>query len=317
MRLTTRVARLYHEHGLKQSQIAHQLSITQAMVSRLLASAEKEGIVRTTVTTPAGVYSELEEGLVERYGLKDAVVADCSSDTPDEVLRAVGGAAAGYLETTLGTNEVVGISSWSETLLRTVSAMQPRKAADQSRVVQILGGIGTPAAEVHAIRLTQQLASLLKAEPVFLTAPGVAASPEAAAAYMTEPHVQETMGAFDSLTVALVGVGSLHPSRLLGESGNVFSKEELAELRHLGAVGDICVHFFDEHGKDVQSPLTDRVIGMSLDQLRRVPRTIGVAGTPEKTAAIRGALTGRLISTLVTDRYTAERLLGTEVASSG
>jgi DNA-binding transcriptional regulator LsrR (DeoR family) len=309
LRLATRVARLYYEHGLKQPEIAEKLSISQAKVSRLLMAAQKEGIVRTTVTSPVGVYSELEERLVSRYQLKDAVVADCSTDDPDEVLRSIGGAAGGYLESTLGSDEVVGISSWSETLLRTVAAMQPRRRADKSRVVQILGGIGTPAAEVHAIRLTQQLAYLLKAEPHFLTAPGVAASQRAAAAYLTEPHVQQTAAFFDRLTVALVGIGSLHPSRLLGESGNVFSQEELDDLKRLGAVGDICVHFFDGQGNDVQSPLNDRVIGMSLAQLRNVPRTVGVAGTAEKTLAIKGALRGRLITTLVTDRFTAERLL--------
>jgi DNA-binding transcriptional regulator LsrR (DeoR family) len=305
----TKVARLYYEHHLRQPEIARQLSLSQAMVSRLLSAAQKEGIVRTTVMVPTGVYSELEEQLVARYNLKDAVVADCPIDSESEVLRAVGSAAAGYLEATLGPDEIVGISSWSETLLRTVASMQPRRRSGKSRVVQILGGIGAPTAEVHAIRLTQQLASLLGAEPHFLTAPGVAASPAAATAYLSEPNVHETMQYFGQITVALVGIGALHPSRLLGESGNVFSKEELDALKGLGAVGDICMHFFDTHGGNLTSALNDRVVGMSLDQLRRVPRTIGIAGTQQKCEAIRGALEGRLVTTLVTDRFTAERLV--------
>jgi DNA-binding transcriptional regulator LsrR (DeoR family) len=305
----TKVARLYYEQGVHQPEIAKQLSLSQPMVSRLLAAAAKEGIVRTTVVTPAGVYSELEDELVRRYQLKDAVVADCSEDTTEVVLPAIGSAAASYLEATLGRHEVIGISSWSETLLRTVGAMQPRPSSDESHVVQILGGIGTPTAEVHAIRLTERLASLLKAKPHYLTAPGVAASAQAAAAYLTEPHVHETMGYFGRLTVALVGIGAMHPSRLLGESGNVFSKEELAELERLGAVGDVCVRFFDRRGRDMTSPFNERVIGMSLAQLRLVPRPIGIAGTAEKIEAIRGALAGRLVSALVTDRFTAERLV--------
>jgi DNA-binding transcriptional regulator LsrR (DeoR family) len=309
LRLITKVARLYYDHGLRQPEIARQLSLSQAMVSRLLAAASKEGIVRTTVVTPTGVYSELEEGLVSRYKLQDAVVADCTEDTGDDVLRAIGGAAASYLEATLAPNEVIGISSWSETLLRTVGSMQPRRVAGRSHVVQILGGIGNPTAEVHAIRLTERLASLLKAEPHFLTAPGVAASPQAAAAYLTEPQVAETMGYFGRLTVALIGIGSIHPSRLLGESGNVFSRDEMAKLEDLGAVGDLCLRFFDRTGRDVPSPFDDRVIGMSLDQLRQVPRAVGIAGATEKLAAIRGALEGRLIGALITDRFTAERLV--------
>ena len=309
LRLMTKVARLYHEHGLRQPEIAARLSLSQATVSRLLNAAQKEGIVRTTVMTPAGVYPELEEDLERRYELRDAIVADCAAESDDQVLRDIGSTAATYLETTLRTDEVVGISSWSETLLRTVGSMQPNRRDGDSHVVQILGGIGNPTAEVHAIRLTERLAALLKAEPHFLPAPGVTASPEATAAYLAEPPVQETAAYFDRLTVALVGIGALHPSRLLGQSGNVFAEEELASLDRLGAVGDICLRFFDRSGSPVRSPFDERVVAISLEQLGQVPRSIGIAGGSDKLEAIRGALEGGLINVLITDRFTAERLV--------
>jgi DNA-binding transcriptional regulator LsrR (DeoR family) len=157
--------------------------------------------------------------------------------------------------------------------------------------------------------LTEQLASLLKAEPHFLSAPGVTASAEATAHYLAEPNVAETTAYFDRLTIALVGIGALYPSRLLGESGNVFSEPELDQLERLGAVGDICLRFFDAGGAAVASRFGDRVIALSLDQLRRVPRAVGVAGGAEKVNAIHGALEGRLINVLITDRFTAERLI--------
>lgn len=317
LRLLTKVARLYHEQGLVQSQIAARLSLSQAMVSRLLAAAQAEGIVRTTVMTPLGVFPELEDELERRYSLKQAVVADCPVDDRDHVLREIGSAAATYLDTTLGGDEIVGISSWSETLLRTVGAMQPLRRGVESHVVQILGGIGNPAAEAHAIRLTVQLASLLKAQPHFLPAPGVTASPEATAAHLADPLLQETAAYFDRLTVALVGIGALHPSRLLGESGNVFAEDEIGELERLGAVGDICLRFFDRAGVPVIGPFNERVVGMSPEQIRRVPRSIGVAGTLEKLEAIRGALEGRLINVLITDRFTAERLLESTPEQAG
>jgi DNA-binding transcriptional regulator LsrR (DeoR family) len=315
LRLVTKVARLYYEHGLRQPEIARQLSISQAMVSRLLAAAHREGVVRTTVMAPPGVHGELEDKLEARFKLKDSVVADCATEDSDQVLRAIGSAAASYLHATLGPSEVVGISSWSETLLRTVGSMQPQQRAGNGHVVQILGGIGKPTAEAHAIRLTEQLASLLKAEPHFLNAPGVTASPEAAGSYATEPEVRQTMSYFSRLTVALVGIGAVRPSRLLGESGNVFSSGELKELERLGAVGDVCLRFFDRHGSRVPSPFDDRVVGMTLDELRQVSRTIGIAGGPSKLEAIKGALEGGLVNVLVTDRFTAERLVSGEPGS--
>jgi DNA-binding transcriptional regulator LsrR (DeoR family) len=314
LRLMTKVSRLYHERGMRQSVIAARLSMSQAMVSRLLAAAEKEGIIRTTVMTPMGVYPDLEEQLERRFDLTNAVVADCGSDRDDMVLREIGSAAATYLETTLGADEVVGISSWSGTLLRTVGSMQPLRRRSGSHVVQILGGIGNPTAEAHAVRLTEQLASLLSAEPHFLPAPGVTGSAAATAAYLDDPQLEKTTRYFSELTVALVGIGALHPSRLLDQSGNAFSEHEQRELESLGAVGDICLRFFDRSGVPVSSPFNERVVGMSLDRIRKVPRSVGVAGGVSKLEAIRAALEGRLIDVLITDRFTAERLIAGALA---
>ena len=50
-----------------------------------------------------------------------------------------------------------------------------------------------------------------------------------------------------------------------------------------GAVGDICLRFFDAAGRQVVTELNDRVISMELDQLREVRRVVGVAGGRRKT----------------------------------
>ena len=80
-------------------------------------------------------------------------------------------------------------------------------------------------------------------------------------------------------------------------------------MREAGAVGDICLRFFDRHGRPVSTPLDDRVIGMTRDQLRRVKRAVALAGGKRKFAAIRAALLGGLVNVLVTDRFTAQHLI--------
>jgi DNA-binding transcriptional regulator LsrR (DeoR family) len=164
------------------------------------------------------------------------------------------------------------------------------------------------------VRLTEQLASLLSAQPHFLPAPGVTGSAAATAAYLADPQLERTLSHFDRLTVALVGIGALHPSRLLGQSGNVFSEEEQHELEALGAVGDICLRFFDRAGVPVRSPFNERVVGMSLQQIQNAPRSVGIAGGASKLDAIRAALEGRLVNVLITDRFTAERLIAGALA---
>ncbi len=310
LRLLTKVARLYHEQGVNQPQIAAQLHISQPRVSRLLRQAVELGIVRTTVLTPPGVFAELEERVQTKFGLRDVVVADVGGPGADEqaVLSAIGGAAAVYLEATLTGGDVIGISSWSSTLLATVDSMRPRPTRVADQVVQVLGGVGSATAQAYATRLAERLAMLTGATAVFLPAPGLAASPAARTTLMADPHIRDVVASYRSLTMVLAGVGSLEPSQLLRQSGNAIAETDQESLRSVGAVGDVCLRFFNEQGAPVKSPLDRRVLGIDTETLRSRPRVVGVAGGGRKFTAIRAALLGGWINVLITDLETAQRL---------
>ncbi len=310
LRLLTKVARLYHEHGIRQPQIAAQLHVSQPRVSRLLKQAVELGIVRTTVITPPGVYGELEEAIEGRYGLQEVVVVDTHGATDEQqILPALGSAAAKYLETTLTGGDRIGISSWSATLLATVDAMRPGPTPTAAQVVQLLGGIGIVTAQTHATRLTGRLAELTGADAVYLPAPGLVAAAATRQAVATDPSTESVFRAFEDLTMVLVGVGSLEPSQLLRDSGNAIAVEEQESLRQLGAVGDVCLRFFDQRGEHVDSSLDDRVVGITHEALRAVPRRVAVAGGERKYTAIRAALRGGWLTVLVTDLVVAQRLI--------
>jgi DNA-binding transcriptional regulator LsrR (DeoR family) len=315
LRLLAKVATLYYERKMRQTEIAELLDLSQATISRLLKRALEENIVRISVSTPLGCYPDLESAVAAQYRLKEVIVVDASSEN-SELLHNLGAAAAYYLGTTVRDREYIGISSWSETLLATANAMQPLSHAVSARVIQILGGIGNPTAEIHAGQLTRRLANLLHGEATILSAPGVVGSRETRDILLGDSFVSEAVVLFDRVTLALVGIGSVEPSRLLASSGNVFSQEELDLLRAHGAVGDICLRFFDSEGQPVITPLNDRVIGMGLEQLKQVRRTVGIAGGDRKYAAIRGAVKGGWVHVLVTDHLTAQQLLA-EAAPQG
>jgi DNA-binding transcriptional regulator LsrR (DeoR family) len=188
--------------------------------------------------------------------------------------------------------------------------MHPSKVGANSKVLQILGGLGSPNAQTYATQLTQRLAELVGGVPILLPAPGITMSPDAKRVLMGESYVREATSMFDFLDLALVGIGAIEPSRFLVSSGNVFSPQELKTLQKLGAVGDICLQFFDAEGTPIRTSLSDRVIGISLQQLKKTKRVVGIAGGKRKTEAILGALKGRWIDVLITDRWTASSLLG-------
>ena len=321
MQLMTKVALYYYEAGMRQSEIAERLGLSQPTVSRLLARARATGIVRTTVIPPAAVHSPLEESLRETYALLDAVVVDDAAQGRDPATD-LGARAASYLQATLASVPVLGVSSWSATLLGAASALLPSRAAasaDESPagvvgeggdlIVQMMGGYGDPRVQAEAARLLTLLGEALGAQPVTLPAPAALASRAARDALIADPALARVVGLWSQASAALVGIGSVDPSPLLRESGNAWDADDRAELIARGAVGDICLRFIDESGAPVASSVDERVVGIDLDTLRGIPRRVAVAGGPAKVAAIRAALRGGWVNVLVTDLSTARALL--------
>jgi DNA-binding transcriptional regulator LsrR (DeoR family) len=308
LRLLAKIARMYHEQGVRQPQIAADLNISQSRVSRLLGHAADIGIVRTVVTLPDGVYTDIEQELEERYGLLDSVVVDAGTSAGG-IMQVLGAATATYLGETLQNGDAVGISSWSATLLATVDAMRPKNGMAVDVVTQLVGGIGDAHVQVNATRLLDRFATLTGARPLFLPTPGLVNSPSVRRALLDDPTVKGVREVWNRLTVALVGIGSVQPSPLLEQSGNAIDPEQQRKLRDLGAVGDVCYRFLDADGKLIKSPFNNRILGIDPAQLKATRRRIGVAGGPAKHAAIAAALKGQWINTLITDLETAQRLL--------
>ncbi|MEM9550109.1 MAG: sugar-binding transcriptional regulator [Pseudomonadota bacterium] len=308
LRMIARIAQMYHVEGWRQTDIAAHLHLSQATVSRMLKRAVQEEIVRTTVVAPSGTYADLEASLRRDYNLPEAIVVECAEDRDGAIMARIGEAAAHFLEATLQNDEIIGVSSWSETILKMVENIHPMKTGKARYVVQTLGGMGDPTVQIHANQLTTRLARLTGAEARLLSTPGVASSLAAKDVLLDDPFVRETQALFPKITLAIVGIGAMQPSDMLARSGNVFSSRELAEIEEAGGVGDLSLRFFNADGEMVVTPLNERVIGMSIEELKNIRRVIALAGGQSKTGAIKAALNTGVIDILITDRFTAERL---------
>jgi DNA-binding transcriptional regulator LsrR (DeoR family) len=308
-RLMAQVARLYHEDRLTQRQIAARLRCSQGTVCRLLKRAERRGIVRVTVSPPHGTFVDLEELLERKFGLAQVVIARAGWDDDLPVQAALGAAAAHFLEATLKSRGVVGVGSGSATLRAMVEQMHPLWKLCDCRVVQLVGGLGDPAAKEHGHHLVGQLATLTRGQAHCLAAPGLLDSPEAVQALAQDPQNRETLALFDRLTVALVGIGPVEPPG--GSAGGDrprFSAAERQALEAQGAVGQVCLRFYDARGQEVQGGPGARAFGLDAARLRSIPRVVGIAGGKRKRQAILGALRGRWVNALITDQFSAEAL---------
>lgn len=313
LRMISRIAQMYHIEGHKQADIASRLKVSQTTVSRMLKRAQEEGIIRTSIISPSGTYSELEAALRDNYNLLEAIVVECSENRDGAIMARIGEAAAHFLEETIQVGEIIGVSSWSETILKMVDNIHPMKNGRAKYVIQTLGGIGDPTVQIHANQLTSRLAQLTGAEAHLLNAPGVAQSREAKLVLLSDTYVREAMDLFGKISLAIVGIGAMKPSEMLARSGNIFSSREISSVIEAGGVGDISLRFFDADGDFVKTSLDERVIGMTLEELQKIDRVIALAGGQSKIEAIRGALKTGIIDLLITDKFTAAQLTGVKI----
>jgi DNA-binding transcriptional regulator LsrR (DeoR family) len=307
-RLLVKVSKMYYEENLTQDVIMNRLKLSRSKVSRLLEQARRSGIVQITVIDPRGIFSNLESKLEKHFHIQEAVVVEANeSDSQETVNRQLGIAAANYLRRTIKDCDTIGVS-WGSTLKNMVGSMQPLDTHNV-QVIQIIGGLGHPESEDHATDLCRRMARYLGCRVTLLPAPGIVNSQLTKKAFLSDIHVQKAQDMFARLDVAYVGIGAPTPNSVMMRDGSIISQSEMDDLLSKGAVGDIALRFFDVNGSPVPSEVDLRVIGITLEQLRKVKCVIGVAGGPEKLTAIQGSLKGNLIDVIITDSVTAIKLV--------
>lgn len=306
--LLSKVSKLYYEEELTQQEIALKLHLSRPKVSRLVQQAHEEGIVQITVHTPQGTYPDLEYQLEKKFNLRDVEVIEVlEADNQETVSRELGIAAANYFQRTIQDGDIIGIS-WGITLSAMVNALQPMQV-NNVHVVQMIGGLGFPEAEIHATSLCRRMTQLLNSKLTLLPAPGIVDNVNVKEAIFTDSHMLSVLKLFAKINVAYVGVGAPTPDSVVMRGARIISQEDVNQLTAKGAVGDIALRFFDCTGQPIQSELDERVIGITLEQLKNIDHVIGVTGGPQKHAVVRGAVSGSLIDVLITDLGTARYLL--------
>ena len=304
--LLGKVSALYYLRHHTQQEIATRLRVSRPTVSRLLQEARDLGYVQITVASPPGLHLDLETRVEDLYGLDAVHVVEGGAGQPAEVLRRqLGTAAAKYLARSVRPGETIGLA-WGTTLSAMVDAMVPMATAN-TRVVQILGGVGAPDAPEYGAELVRRLARQLEAQAVLLPAPGIVATSAVRDVLSKDKHVRAALDELDSLDTVFVGLGSLASNSVLND-GHTLSRQARKELQARRAVGDIALRFFDERGAPVLTGLDDRMLGITTEQLRKVERVVAVAGGTAKFDAIAAALRANIVDVLITDRVTAEAL---------
>ncbi|MCB1883415.1 MAG: sugar-binding transcriptional regulator [Geminicoccaceae bacterium] len=295
---------LYYVDGLTQSGVAAALGVSRASVVAYLQAARERGVVRIAIDPDALAGVTLARRLAARFGLKEAhVIPDLAGEGAPLTAR-LGAAGARLLLASLAESDVLGVA-WGRTVLAVARAL-PHRAVPGLTVAQVAGSaIGTAAFSPELC--TSVIANRLAARCVNLHAPAVLSSAEVRDLLLREPAITRQFDLIRACTKILFGIGDVLPTGTAFASGFVPPEAGQAYLEG-GAVAVVIGQFIDAAGRHVPGPLDGRLVGITLDELRRVPERICVAGGAEKATAMQAALTGGFATHLVTDAGTAALL---------
>ncbi len=299
---------LYHHDGLNQEQVAEIMGVSRASVVKYLQQAREEHIVTVTVQPQIVARTQGSQEIKKRFGLNNVFVVP-DDGGKREVIKRISEAGAMLLLHELRPHDVLGVA-WGRTVLALSKAL-PRAAIPDVTVVQILGNRSGD--EGFAGELcTFHIAARLGARCINLFAPAVLSQPGLRELLMAEPQLKEQFAHVRSCTRLLLGICTVEQNSSTHNTGLV-SAELGAKYVARGAVGVISGRFFDAQGCPVLGEADQRMVGLTLEEIRRVPKRLGVAGGAEKTPAILGALRGGYLTDLVVDERTAHSLLAASV----
>lgn len=296
---------LYYVAGMTQDQIARNLGISRQRAQRLVSRAVAEQLIHVRLDHPITACLELERELSRRFDLLTCRVAPSLGPGTDP-LRAIAPIAAAEMEKVLRSAQPLVIALGTGRALRaTVEELSPL-SAEQHRLVSLIGNIA-PDGSASFFDVIMRIADKVRAPHYPMPVPVVAETPEQNQMFHDLAPIHRVTELARAADVCFIGVGQVSDDAPLHQDGFV-SRAELAEMRSMGAVGEIAGWVYDSQGRYLELDMNRRVGGVRVDP-QRADRVIAIAGGRPKYAALRAALHGRLINGLITDEDTARAIL--------
>lgn len=303
--LMVRVAELSYDENKTQDEIGALLGISRWKVGRLLLQARERGIVRIEIVHPRARRLSLERALVERFGLRDAVVVP-APDEKDLVLERVARAAADMLAALRPAPRTLAVS-WGRTLTAVADAL-PEGWTHRVTVVQANGGVSLNRRAGGAASLAGTIAHRGGGQAILLPSPAILERVETAHAIVSDRTVAAVLAQAAAADTLLFTAGPADAGSAHVENGYL-TADDIAELARRGAVGDVLGRYIDADGNVVDPQLDARTVGVDLAQLRAAPRSIFVTAGAAKHDIARTVVSNGLCSIVVTDESTARELL--------
>lgn len=292
-----RLSSLYYLEGKTQVEVARKLGISRQKVQRLLSQARELGIVEIKIKTLTALSLDLEAKLKTEFGLNGVLVA---ASYPDEKERrqSVARAAAGYLERHLSDGMVLTVGMGRNTGEIPEFYHPPRSI--NCTFISAMGSSPHVGEGINPNNICQKLANNAGGRAIHLHAPAYVESKKVRDILYAQEAVGPILNKSKKADIAIVGIGTPSNDATLIRM-DCISLPEARKLANNGAVGDILGAYFDIEGRMITPDMKGHLVGLTLEDLRKINTIIAVVSEKGKSKAILGALRTGVIHILITD----------------
>jgi DNA-binding transcriptional regulator LsrR (DeoR family) len=301
--LAATVARRYYIDGASKSEIAEELGLSRFKVARVLEQARNSGLVRIELHYEGEIDLDLSVRLAAHLKLRRCLVVNAPEQDLLQLRTALGRVAAGLLGEIVQRNDVLGMA-WSRTLKAMASSLVD---LEPCAVVQLSGALSMTDVDEGSIELVREIARIAGGPAFCFYAPMIVPNADTAESLRAHSELARAMERFADVTKAVLSIGAWQP----GDSTVVdaITAAEFKADKRRGVCAELCGIQLDEQGEPVTTALSERIIGIPAEQLRRIDEIIAVAYGTSKAAAVRAAARGGFVTDLITHTALAERLL--------
>ncbi|PKM50007.1 MAG: transcriptional regulator [Firmicutes bacterium HGW-Firmicutes-7] len=305
-RISIKVCKLYYEEDLSQKEIAIELGISRPQISRILSNAKKNNTVSIKVNNIFEKETELEEKLKQKYPVHDVWVLKTQGQTDEVIYEEMGKQVSDQLDAYIPNNSLVGVMS-GKTISSFVNGLNcfEKKALE---FIPLIGGIGSDGADWHANVIAKNFADKINGKYYILNAPVIMKTQHAKESLMNEPHIGNILEKAKKCNVAIVGIGQVDNNSTNVKAG-ALSPEDMEQLNKIGAKASICCSYLDGKGKTIDSEISQRSIGVTIEELKRCKKIVAIAIGNSKTEAIKSVLLGGFVDVLITNIETANKII--------
>ncbi|WP_448248522.1 sugar-binding transcriptional regulator [Thalassotalea agariperforans] len=296
---------MYYVAGKSQEEIAKKLNVSRQTAQRMVALSVSEELIKVRLEHPIAKCMDLKEKLKKRFGLEFCRVVPSDGAEPSSTLG-LAQAGASVMELHLRSAESKVFAMGTGRVLRACVEELTLMNCEQHQIVALLGNIASDGS-ASSYDVVMRMAEHINAKHYPMPLPVLPVSKEVKEQLHAQAHIAKNLALAAKADVTFVGVGNLGLNSPLHLDGFI-TEAELAELEKKGAVGELISWVFDVKGNLLDCAVNDRVASTPLKVNSDKP-VYAIAAGEEKVFAILGALRSKLITGLITNEYTAERLL--------